>query len=190
MVGLPHGSPEELSRRSFIRRGIIGGAILLVGGTIPIALRDTRLWRAPRTPLKFLTPVEYSVLSSIAARVVPGPGARAAWPSAEKLHCASKADALLSRAHPAIGREFKQLLRLFENGLLGMVTMGTPTPFSRLLPAEQDARLERWRRSRVSLFRTGYQALVRLCHAVYFSSPEIYPLLGYPGPPAMPGAEQ
>ena len=49
-----------------------------------------------------------------------------------------------------------------------------------------DARLEAWRRSRVALLRSGYQALKRLAQATYFSSPEIYARLGYPGPPVVP----
>ena len=59
-------------------------------------------------------------------------------------------------------------------------------PFTRLSPAEQDARLEAWRRSRVALLRSGYQALKRLAHATYYSSPEVYAQVGYPGPPVVP----
>ncbi len=36
------------------------------------------------------------------------------------------------------------------------------------------------------ILRSGYQALKRLSDAVYYSSPEIYPLIGYPGPPSVP----
>ena len=43
-------------------------------------------------------------------------------------------------------------------------------------PAEQDARLEAWRHSRLALLRSGYQALKRLAHATYYSSPEVYAL--------------
>ena len=63
---------------------------------------------------------------------------------------------------------------------------GAPTPFSRCTPAEQDARLEAWRRSRFALLRSGYQAVKRLADAAYYSSPEIYALVGYPGPPLVP----
>ena len=63
---------------------------------------------------------------------------------------------------------------------------GSPTPFTRCSPAAQDARLEAWRRSRLALLRSGYQALKRLAHATYYSSPEIYALVGYAGPPEVP----
>jgi len=70
--------------------------------------------------------------------------------------------------------------------LFGLVLAGSPTPFTRCSPAAQDARLETWRHSRVALLRSGYQALKRLTQATYYSSPEVYALVGYPGPPEVP----
>jgi hypothetical protein len=175
-----------IPRRGFLKKGILGGALLLVGGGAGLALRGTKLSTAARKPLRLLSPGEHAVLAAVAARVVPGDGAPAAWPSAEAVDCAGKIDGLLAMTHPAVGGEFKQLLGLFENGLAGLFIHGSPTPFTKLPPAEQDARLEAWRRSRLTLLRSGYQALVRLVHATYFSSPEVYPLLGYPGPPVVP----
>jgi len=60
------------------------------------------------------------------------------------------------------------------------------TPFTRLEADEMDARLNAWRTSRLALLRSGYQALKRLAQATYYSSPEVYPLVGYPGPPVVP----
>jgi hypothetical protein len=77
-------------------------------------------------------------------------------------------------------------LNLFENALTGLAALGKPRTFTRSPPAEQDARLEAWRHSRVALFRSGYQAMKRLAHASYYSSPEVYARLGYPGPPTVP----
>jgi hypothetical protein len=85
-----------------------------------------------------------------------------------------------------VGAEFRQLLRLFESALFGLVLTGSPTPFSRCSPAAQDARLEAWRRSRLAVLRSGYQAIKRLAHATYYSSAEIYALVGYAGPPEVP----
>jgi hypothetical protein len=173
-------------RRGFLKKGLFGGALLLLGGGAGVALRSTRLGRRTSAPLKLLSPEQHAVLAAIAARVVPGDGAPGAWPSAEKADCAGKIDALLARAHPAVGEDFRRLLGLFENGLAGLFIHGSPTPFTKLSPLEQDGRLEAWRRSRLTLLRSGYQALVRLVHAIYYSTPEVYPLVGYPGPPGVP----
>ncbi len=167
-------------------RGLLGGALLVVGGALPLALRSTRLGRAPARPLRLLSVEEHAVFAAIAARFAPGDGVGPDWPTAEALDCAGKVDALMATTHPNVAAEFRQLLRLFESALFGLAFAGSPTPFTRLDPAAQDARLEAWHRSRLAILRSGYQALKRLAHATYYSSPEIYARLGYPGPPEVP----
>ncbi len=174
---------KALPRRGFLQKGLVGGALLLVGGAGSLALRSTRLSSAPRGPLKLLSLQEHAVFTAAAARIIP---AAPSWPTPEALDCGGKADALLALCHPEVGVDFKRLLTLFENGLFGLVTHGRPTPFTRLDPAAQEARLDAWRRSRMALLRSGYLALTRLTHASYYSSPEVYALIGYPGPPDVP----
>jgi hypothetical protein len=152
---------------------------------MPFVFRTTQR-RAPRGPLRLLSADEYAVFAAAAARLVPGDGAGAQWPSAEALDCAGKVDALMAETHPDVGHDFRRLLRLFESGFVGMLVAGSPRPFTRATAAEQDARLESWRRSRSELLRSGYQALKRLAQAAYYSSPEIYAAVGYPGPPTVP----
>jgi hypothetical protein len=176
----------RLDRRRFLKRGLVGGGILLCAGALPFAFRSTlRRWQ-PRGPLRLLSADEYAVFAAAAARLVPGDGAGPRWPAAEALDCAGKVDALMARVHPDIGADFRRLLRLFESSLFGAAIAGSPRPFTRATPADQDARLEAWRRSRFALLRSGYQAIKRLAHASYYSSPETYALVGYPGPPEVP----
>jgi hypothetical protein len=170
-------------RRRLLKRGLLGGALLLVGGAVPLALRSTLVRGKPKGALKLLTEEEHAILAAVAARVAPGEGAPPTWPTAEALDCAGKIDALMATVHPAVGAELRQLLHLFESGMFGLVFTATPTPFTRCTPAAQDARLQAWRTSRLALLRSGYQALKRLAHATYYSSPEVYALIGYPGPP-------
>jgi hypothetical protein len=49
--------------------------------------------------------------------------------------------------------------------------------------ADQDAHLRSWETSRLAVKRTGFQAMKRLCCAVYYSDPRTYASVGYPGPP-------
>ena len=121
------------------------------------------------------------MLAAVAARIVPGDGAGPTWPTAEQLDCAGKIDALLASVHPDVGSDFRRLLRLFESSVLGALTAGSPRPFTRATPADQDARLEAWRRSRLAVLRSGYQALKRLSQATYYCSPEVYALHRLPG---------
>lgn len=182
------GSDERagVDRRRFLKRGLFGGALLVLGGSLPFVFRTTRRGEPPRGPLRLLSADEHAVLAAVAARIVPGDGADARWPRATALDCAGKVDALMATVHPDVGHDFRRLLRLCESGFVGTFLAGSPRPFTRASAAEQDARLEAWRRSRLAILRSGYQALKRLCDAVYYSSPEIYPLIGYPGPPSVP----
>jgi hypothetical protein len=180
------GAPSSPGRRRLLKRGLVGGALLLIGGALPLALRSTLARRRPRRPLRLLTDDEHAIFAAVAARVAPGDGAGPAWPTADALDCAGKVDALMATTLPEVGAEFRQLLRLFESAVFGLLVTGSPTPFTRLSTAAQDARLEAWRHSRVALLRSGYQAMKRLAHATYYSSPEVYALIGYPGPPEVP----
>jgi Gluconate 2-dehydrogenase subunit 3 len=179
-------NPDREGRRGFVKKGLMGGALLLLAGGLPIALRSGPMSARPRRPLLLLSPEEYAVFAAVAARIVPGDGAGASWPTAEAVDCAGKTDQLMARAHPKAGAEFRQLLHLFENGLTGLFTHLRPIPFTACTPAQQDARLAAWSRSRIALLRSGYQALKRLTQATYYSSPELYPHIGYPGPPEVP----
>jgi hypothetical protein len=183
---LDAGVPFNLGRRRLLRRGLLGGALLFVGGALPLSLRRTLVRRGPAHPLRLLSTEEHAIFAAVAARFAPGDGAGAAWPTADALDCAGKVDALLATTLPGVGAEFRQLLRLFESALFGLAFAGSPTPFTRCGAAAQDARLEAWRRSRLALLRSGYQALKRLSHAAYYSSPEVYALVGYAGPPEIP----
>ncbi len=182
------GGAGKTERRRFLKRGLLGGGLLLLAGAVPLGLRSTLPGRKPRQPLRLLGAEEHAVLAAVVARIVPGDGAGPQWPSAEALDCAGKIDALMATVHPDVGNDFRRLVRLCESSVAGLLTAGSPRPFSRATPAEQDARLEAWRRSRVALLRSGYQALKRLAHASYYSSPETYALIGYPGPPEVPKA--
>lgn len=180
------GPPSSPGRRRLLTRGLLGGALLFLGGALPLALRSTLRRGRPLRPLRLLSEDEHAVFAAVAARLAPGDGAGPAWPTAEALDCAGKVDALMATTLPEVGAEFRQLLRLFESALFGLVFAGSPTPFSRATPAAQDARLATWRHSRIALLRSGYQALKRLAHATYYASPEVYALVGYPGPPEVP----
>ena len=176
----------NLTRRKFLKRGLVGGGLLALAGTLPFAFRTTALGPRPRRELRLLTLEEYAVLAAVAARMAPGGGAAPAWPSAEAVDCAGKIDALLATVHRDVGSDFRRLLRLFESSFLGTFVAASPRPFTRATPAEQDARIEAWRRSRFAVLRSGYQALKRLTHAAYYSSPEVYARIGYPDPPVVP----
>lgn len=174
------------TRRSLLKKGFVGGAILLLGGTVPILLRSTHILRRPKQPLRLLTANEHAIFAAVAVRICPRDQTAAAWPSVEALQCAEKVDTIMAELHPKAAAEFKKLLHVFESGMTGVFTIASPTTFTGSTEADQDRRLQAWRRSRVALFRSGYQAMKRLAVATYYASPETYARVGYPGPPVIP----
>jgi hypothetical protein len=184
------------SRRGLLKK-TIGGAVLLgAAAAVPVALRKTKL-RETTAQLKFFSPAEYSIWAAVAERVLArdatpataeearltGFVERPAAPSPAQIDVAAKADAFLSPLPAGDAKDLKQLLALFDNALFSFVTGGPATPFTQMDAAQQDAHLRAWQTSRLAIRRTGFQAMKRLCAAVYFGSPETFASVGYPGPP-------
>ncbi len=60
---MPGYSPE---RRSFLKKGIFGAALLIVGGAVPLALRGGIDRARPRGALRLFTSHEYAIFAAIA----------------------------------------------------------------------------------------------------------------------------
>jgi hypothetical protein len=183
------------------RRGLLsktfGGVVLLgAAAAVPVALRKTKLRPAP-AGLKFFSAAEYSIWAAVAERVLArdpteataeeakltGSVERPTAPTPARIDVAAKADAFLAPLPKGDAKDLKQLLALFDNALFSFLTGGPARPFTRMDAAEQDAQLHAWQTSRLAIRRTGFQAMKRLCCAIYYGSPETYASVGYPGPP-------
>ncbi len=179
---------EEIGRRSFLTKGLVGGLLLAAGGGFWIGTRRTRPLPASG-PLQVFSPEEAAVLLAVADRLVPE---RRGFPRPIELRLPTKIDAIVAMSDPATQADLRRLVRLFESALGGLLLEAQPSLFTRLGPAGQDRRLAAWARSRIALRRTGFRALKRLVYAAYYSSPETWAAVGYPGPPisvpARPGA--
>ena len=178
----PEPAPVTLSRRSVIKRGILGGALLAGGGAGFLALRGGTEVPLPPDGLLVFSPAQYGVLDAVARRMVrPRPG----WPTVDQIAVARAADRIAARTEPSAQKELRQLLGLFENGLAGFLFGGRTRPFTRLDGAEQDRVLAEWRDSRIAVRRTGFTALRTLVLAAYYQSPTMWPAVGYGGPPGI-----
>lgn len=167
-------------RRSFLKKGIFGGFLLALGGAGFLASRRSRLLPPPAQGLLILDATEYAVLTSIAARMVPG---GEGFPKVQEVDVGVIADQILARSDPAVAKEVKQLLNLFENALAGFLFSGRIRPFTSLAAGDQDRVLQEWESSRLDIRRTGFSALRTLVIAGYFGSPLSWSAVHYPGPP-------
>jgi hypothetical protein len=168
-----------MDRRSFLKKGLLGGAVLVLGGGA-IALQPTRHLASPSGPLRVLDERGFQVMVAIAARVVPVEGA-------DPAAIAQGVDLALSRAVPEAQADLRKVLGLFENALPGLLLDGRARPFTTLDPAAQDRVLEAWRDSRLVLRRGAYHAIRKLCLAAYYGEQAAWRSLRYPGPPMLGG---
>jgi hypothetical protein len=166
-----------MKRRAFLKRGLLGGAVLAAGGA-GLALYPARSLYAPTRALAVFNARQFNVLAAIAARVVTAPGA-------DPVAIAQTIDGALARAVPEAQADLRQVFDLFENGLIGLVLDFRPKPFTQLAPEAQDRALLAWRDSRLTLRRGAYKAIKNLCVTSYYRKDATWAQVGYPGPPAI-----
>ncbi len=167
-----------ISRRRLIKRGLTGGLLLTAGG-FGLSLQSSTL-RSPSGPLKALDPLEFSVLSAVSDRITPG---TEQVPKASALGVPELIDDLLGQMHPVEVADLKKVLNTLENAAIGLLLDLRPVPFTSASTETQDAALASWRDSGLTLRRTGYKALHKICTSSYWGMPETFALSGYPGPP-------
>lgn len=168
------------SRRSVLKKGLLGGALLALGGLGTLALRKSKTVSLPPEGLLFLSPSEYAVMSALAVQMIPGVSGA---PSVVEARVAFHADRTLSRAKVDAQKDFKRLLGLFENGVSQFLFEFKTQPFTQLSLEEQRHVLASWQHSRLALRRTGFNALRTLVMACYYGNPATWAFVGYPGPP-------
>ncbi len=171
---------EKPSRRGILKKGLVGGALLALGGLGFLAFRRSAEEPEPKEGLTVLSPREYAVFAALARRLVR---AREGWPTTDELRVALVADRILAAADATAQKELKALLGLFENALAGFLFGRRTRPFTTIEPQEQDAVLDEWRSSGLTLRRSGYLALRTVVMGAYYSSPRTWAAVGYEGPP-------
>ena len=167
-----------ISRRRLIQRGLAGGALLAAGG-VALSLQSSVL-RPPSGSLEVLNELEFSVLSAVADRITPGSDGA---PKASELGVPEMIDSVLARMPPADVADMKKVLSALESAPLGLLFDLRPRPFTASSPEAQNATLEGWRDSWITVRRSGYKALHKVCTSAYWGRPETFALSGYPGPP-------
>ena len=163
-----------MNRRTLLKRGLLGGVVLLLGGGT-LALLPAKIIGAPTEPLLALDAKAFNVLVAVAARIVTAKGS-------DPIAIAQGVDKVLSSAVLETRADINKLLGLFENALPGFLLDARLTPFTRLDPDGQDRVLEAWRNSRLTVRRTGYQALRKLCLATWYANEASWGPIGYSPP--------
>lgn len=175
---------ESEGRRSFLKYGLAGAALLAVGGGTWLATRRTRPGTGLGGPFAVLTPAEATVFLELSERLLPP---RPGFPAPLDVDLPRRIDGLVALMPPEGRKEVRQLVGLFENALAGLVLDGQWKPFTASTNEEQDARIRSWQQSRLEVRRTGFRALKKIVYSSYYGARETWAAIGYPGPPPTGG---
>jgi hypothetical protein len=167
------------TRRGVLRKGLIGGALLALGGGGFLFTRKSVEVDLPADGLLVLTPKELAVVTALAWRLIPR---RDGFPDVEALQVARGCDRILALVDATALTETKQLLLLLENALPNFLFGRRTSTFTVMSTDEQDEVLREWQTSRITVRRSGFTALRGLVMAAYFQSDKTWAPTGYPGP--------
>jgi hypothetical protein len=177
-----------LSRRQFIKTGVIGGVVLVA---VRVAYgpfsADPSVAEDRDYSYAILRAKERTVLAAIAPVMLDGalPEESAARQRAI-IEVVRGVDTAIRGLPPAVQSEVRDLFALLVFPVTRRVLAGVMKPWLDATPVEIAGFLERWRTSSFALLRTAYRALQELIMAAWYGNPEAWPRISYPGPPAIP----
>lgn len=171
------GGPLPLSttRRGFLR---LAGAAASLQALAQLRAVPASATEAAAAGPAFFSPREQEILTQIVERMVDS--AEPAAPRVRDTRAVATIDALCGSLDPEVTQPLPTLLRVFDWS--PYVFDFRFERFTEMAPAEQDATLEGWMRSRFAVRRMAFQALRNLAFLGYYSQEETWPMIGYAGP--------
>lgn len=169
-------------RRSFLKLGLIGTAVLAGGGFVAARLTD-----GSPAPLfangVILQPASqqmlYRVFEAVLDGMLPPPGPQR---TALLVKSVAGLDGGIQMMPPHLQAEVKDLLGLLTFAPARFALTGRWSGWASASVADTQAFLMSLRNSSVELKRLVYMTLHDLATSSYYSNPETWPSIGYPGP--------
>lgn len=171
-------TPEQRSRRRFLRVGLVGATVLAVGGVLKWQTSGYDVSEDTARHLRALSPKEYLIVAALAARILRADSPD--MPSAADVDVALFIDGMVARLDAANRTDLLRLLNVLEHAL--PLSSGRRGRFTHLDGAGQDAVLTAMMTSPVGLVRGAFGALKSLCVMGYFRDARTWAGIGYDGP--------
>lgn len=162
-----------MHRRTLLKAGAAGGALLALGGVALVAGRDPDADRAL---------VMAAVVPAILDGALPEPAAERA---AAVRRCVEGVGVAVSQLAPASRHELDRLFALLAAPPGRRLLAGVRADWPQAPRAEVAAFLEDWRLHRLALFRAGYGAMHDLVLGSWYADPASWSAIGYGGPLAL-----
>lgn len=168
----------KISRRTFLKTGLIGALALAAAGG---------LYRATRNPValeKFVLDGEArSALAAIVGAMLNGamsaPSAQVIGAEIDRVQGAIAGLPLITQ------NEIQDLFGLLTLTPTRRFLAGLPDQWSAAKPADVTAFLQSWRTHRIGMLQSAYHALHDLIIGPWYADPASWDAIGYPGPPKL-----
>jgi len=170
------------SRRSLLKLGLVGGAVLATLGGIATLGGDASEAPAPgylalrAQDLPFL----HALIPVILDQVLSAERLPTVLP--QVLH---DIDLGLASVSPALLAQIRELFDVTAGRLTRGPLTGVWQPWQETPPEQVAAFLVRWRDSSLALLRQGYAALLQMVLMAWYGNPDAWAHCGYPGPPTI-----
>lgn len=165
-----------MRRRTLVKVGLAGGALLAVAGAslalLQPARRDGRFTATGRAIFTALAP-------AVLATLLP---ADAAARNAAVAAFLPRVEAAIQGLPPALQGEVDELLTIAGSAPGRLALVGLGTAWDQASVAEVQAALAAMRDSSIALRQQAFHALRDLTSASYFSDAAPWAVIGYPGP--------
>jgi hypothetical protein len=170
---------ESPSRRRFLKQSAFGLVALSAARFVPALAAETPLPADVEGKLLYFSPKEYSIMETVADRIVGRSGN--GTPSASDVNVTLRADKFLSEADPEIQEQFHQLLTVFNAPAFTFLFDFRLSSFIMMTPDDQDSYIEDWMTSSLGFRRTGFQALKRTSLSMFYTEPRSWKEIGFEG---------
>jgi hypothetical protein len=165
---------KALSRRSFLKVGVVGGLALATAGGIYRLVQDSG------TPSRFvLDDRAREVLAAVAPVILTG----ALRPGSDDVQVAIERTERAIRQLPLrVQKEIQDLFALLALAPSRRFLAGLPDDWSHANQEEIAAFLQSWRLHRIGTLQTAYHALHDLVVGPWYADESTWASIGYPGP--------
>ena len=169
-----------VTRRQFLRAGIVTGVALTALGTWYWSARETRFDLAGRFALQ---PKERDIVAALVPVILAGALSEGVTRTAMIERTVTGVEQAIAGLSAATQEEVRQLFALLGFAPTRIALAGLVSDWRDANATEVATFLERWRFSAIGLLRSAYAALHDLVLGAWYGTSESWEAIGYPGPP-------